>query len=113
MEKKPPPPAGDQKELPHGSIPQGKREEWRTWAEKNIVGNPGAVGVATDAILDALVRGCTVEQAMDAGRTAARRGVADEPAKVEHPLSDLTHLRGQVSAFRERNELMGNQFGPV
>lgn len=49
-----------------------RRAEWKDWAEKNIGGDSATVEAATDAILDALLKGYSIEDAMKAGRAAAR-----------------------------------------
>jgi hypothetical protein len=43
--------------------------------------------------------------------TAGLQAIVPKP--VITPVSDRNHLRGQVSLFRERNELMGNAYGAV
>lgn len=89
-----------------------KRAEWRRWAEQEFGGDQQAVERATSVVLRFLVEGNSVSVAMEAARAA----VADETyeqAPPPHLVSDAHHIRGEVASFRERQELMGNQYGPV
>lgn len=104
-------------------VPPAKRAEWQKWATKEFGANGAAVDAATDAVLEALMAGCSVDDALSVGRTAGLTQAADagpgdpkevvENTKLAHPVSDADNLRGQVSSFRTRNELMGNRFGTV
>ncbi len=98
------------------TIPSDKRAEWRAWAEQEVGGDPRAVEAATDAVLAALVRGTTIDEAMSVGRAAGRvPGNDADPGSIRpaHPVSDRAHVRGQVAAFRQRNELMGRRYGSI
>jgi hypothetical protein len=95
-----------------GSVPPEKRAEWREWSEKNVEGGEASVERATDAALQTLMGGGTVDDAMEAARAAAGTPSA-AAAERGHPVSDHDHLRGVVSIFRERSELMGRHYGLV
>jgi len=94
------------------SVPSEKRAEWQTWVEHNIGGDGPTIQRATDAALASLLGGHSTDDAISAARSAARAGSSEAEAE-RHPVSDADHLRGVVSIFRERNELMGNQYGSV
>ena len=91
------------------SIPEAKRAEWREWAQREFGSDEAAVEIATTSVLDALINGYTVDDAMD----MARRSVAGRASDRASFVSDPAHLRGRVGSFRERNELMGNKYGSV
>jgi hypothetical protein len=97
-----------------GSVTAERRAEWKQWVETEIGGDTRTVDVALETVLSMLAAGRTSEDAMAAGRAAARAPVTeDAPTEQRHPTSDSTHLRGQVSLKRERNELMGQSYGSV
>lgn len=107
------------------AVPENKREKWRQWAQNEFGENEQAVQVATETVLNALLTGCSINEAMNIARTAAAgpspnlRATAsateiDSRTEAQQPpVSDSEHLRGCVSSFRQRNELMGQQFGTV
>lgn len=98
--------------------------EWRQWVEQNIGGDERAIEAATDAVIIALILGHPMETALQIARAAAAApgttpyllpGVTPAVAAAAEPLpvSDRTHLRGQIAAMRQRNELMGDSYGSV
>jgi hypothetical protein len=102
------------------AVPPSKRAEWRQWAQQAIDGDETAIEAATEAVLAALIAGYSVEDAMLAGRAAAAAPASPgvpasggAPGTAALPASDRTYLRGRVAAMRQRNELMGSQYGSV
>lgn len=100
------------------AVPNDMRADWREWAASAIGGDAQSIDAATDAILAALIRGASVEEAVAVGHVAAADPTAAQNVKTQdqpltHPVSDDQHLRGVVSSFRQRSELMGTQYGTV
>jgi hypothetical protein len=106
-------------------VPAEKRADWREWAVREFGDDPRSVELATDSVLKSLIAGYSVEQSVAIARAAVVAGTSgtdanasrDEAdtrlAAAEHPVSDAEHLRGQVSLFRTRTELMGTQYGTL
>jgi hypothetical protein len=95
-------------------VPAAKRANWRNWAKQEIGGDDLTLDTATDAVLAALLQGSSVEEAMAAGRSAATKPrMFGQASSTTHPVSDRSHLRGQVASFRQRSELMGSRYGSV
>lgn len=107
------------------AVPEAKREKWRQWARNEFGENKELVEIATDCVLTALIAGHSIGDAIDMARTAAvgqspSLRVTASPTEPlsqteaqKRPVSDSEHLRGCVSSFRQRNELMGQQYGTV
>lgn len=99
------------------NIPAAKRAEWRAWVVQQMGDNERVddqvVDRATDAVLTALLQGASMEDAMAAGRATAQAKPPSGQVGASHLVSDDTHLRGQVAAFRQRSEFMGSGWGTV
>jgi hypothetical protein len=106
-------------------VPAAKRREWQQWARNEFGENEQVVEVATKAVLEALVEGHSIDDAMNISRSAAAAELANlsvtaptirsdsQKGVAQRPISDPAHLRGLVSSFRQRNELMDGQYGMV
>ncbi|MFK3669874.1 hypothetical protein ACI2IX_06845 [Leifsonia aquatica] len=95
-----------------------KHAEWRAWVEQNLGGDPDTIATATDAAMNDLLAGATIDDAIRSARSvyerpADRVGPAAAPVVGGYPTSDKKHVRGAVTSFRARNEMMGRSYGAV
>jgi hypothetical protein len=100
------------------AVPATKRAQWRKWAEQEFGQDQSAVNRATDAVLSALIEGYSVSDAMTIARSAAAASASPDTVPVAETqpaniVSDSNYLRGCISSFRSRNELMGSRYGSV
>ena len=107
------------------AVPENKREKWRQWARNEFGENEQVVQVATETVLNSLLSGYSINEAMDIARAAAAgpspnlratASATEIDSRTEAqlpPVSDSERLRGCVSFFRQRNEPMGQQYGTV
>ena len=104
-------------------VPAENRAEWREWAVREFGDDKRSVELATDVVLKSLNVGYSPEQSVAIARTMVRNNApkgsdamnsnADSKPAEPHLVSDAEHLRGRVSLFRARNELVGKQYGAV
>jgi hypothetical protein len=111
--------------MTRNDVPAEKRAEWRAWAVREFGDDQGSVELATESALKSLITGYSVEQSIAIARAAVLgeppgtgvNGSMDEAGTklvaAEHLVSDAEHLRGRISLFRSRPELMGTQYGTV
>lgn len=98
-------------------VPDERRAEWRAWVEQHVGGDNAVIDSATDAALHVLLAGGTVDEAAAAAQATGRwHRSFDGSARLGrygHPVSDHDHIRGVVTSFRSRNEMVGPQSGSV
>jgi hypothetical protein len=100
-------------------VPAQKYAEWKAWATREFAGDESAARLATDFVLRSLLAGYSVEHSIKLAHAAVyarKNGAPNVPLNLataaqgglpSRPVSDATHLRGRVSALRQRNEVSG------